>query len=83
MMTERQAWKRFLTYVQQARPALDGCVPGARICVPVQEVDTEGRFVLAQNSGARGLWPKDVPIEARGPLLAWIAQSYLDGTVTR
>jgi hypothetical protein len=80
---EREAWERFEAWVREARPAFDGMVPIALICLPVERITEDGAVEIARRGHSRILWPKTFPIEERGPLLRALAAPYSEGTVSR
>jgi hypothetical protein len=80
---EREAWKMFHRWIDEAIPALDGCAPIALICLPIDRIDADGAVQINIEGEGRIIWPKDVPVADRGPLLARLAEPYRQGTMQR
>lgn len=79
---EAMAWAQFERYMAEAQPSLDGCVPVALVCLPVEGIDPDGAIrVVAMDQAAhpRLLWVATFPVTERGPLLGRLAVSYMRG----
>ena len=76
-------WDAFLSMVASARSRMqDRYVPVCMILLQAERADEESVDVFFDRDGIC-LWPKDVPIPERGPLLKQLARPYEDGTVLR
>jgi hypothetical protein len=80
---EREAWAHFKRWIDEAMPALDGCVPVALIAMPVAGVAADGAIDVSRDGQGRIIWPATFPVEERGPLLLRLSEPYRDGTVRR
>lgn len=83
MNARNEAWARFEKWMRTAEGGgLEGMVPIALICLPIDGVEEDGALIL-RATGARMLWPTQFPVEDRAPLLDHIAAEYRSGRVSR
>jgi hypothetical protein len=80
---EREAFEGFIRWMRNAEPALDGMVPVALICMPVQAVQPDGAIDLAMEGPDVVLWRSEFPVSARAPLLERLARNYRADKVIR
>jgi len=76
---EREAFQHFIAWIKDAMAGLDGCVPVAFICMPVERVHADGGIDVRRDGDGRIIWPASFPVADRGPLLAGLARGYAAG----
>ena len=59
---EVEAWTQFLTFIESAQAALDGCVPVALICLPVERTESDGSLSIRHEDGGRIIWPSTLSV---------------------
>jgi hypothetical protein len=78
-----EAWDKFMEYIADARRRCgDTFIPVALICLQGKP-RSDGAMDVYFDKDPAIIWPADVPIKGRGPLLERLAKPYRDGTVLR
>jgi len=79
------SWERFQGYISDAKARVgDRFVPIGLICLQADAVEgTEHDLEAYPMKDAMIIWPAEVPIDERGPLLLRLVEPYLSGRVLR
>jgi hypothetical protein len=80
---QEQVWEAFLLHIKSARPALDGMVPVALICLASIESTGDSVIDVDMNGQSGVLWLEGIPADQHTALLQKVAKKLAEKEVVR